>query len=127
MAFMNELSSRLLQRFKEVPGVEKEDTDGWIELAMNEHGFERQDNVPVEYVSLIMLFAEADGTSQVALRTSYYFMYSDRDETVDKTKVADHYRKLAETLWERYKVKKTEGVEDFGGSRFAIMPRADRP
>lgn len=126
MANMNELSSRLLKRFKDVPGVDLEDTDGWIELAMNEHGFERQEDVPVEYISLIMLYAEADGTSQVSLRTAYFFMYSDKDETVDKTKVADHYRKLAEVLWERYKAKKTEGVEEFGGSRFAVMTRADR-
>lgn len=127
MATLDELSDRLLKRFKDVPGVELEDAEGWMELGMNEHGYDSHDNVPTEYVPLIMLYAEADGTSQVALRTAYYFMYSDKDETVDKTKVAEQYRKLAETLWERYKLKKVDGVGDFGGSNYARMKRADRP
>lgn len=127
MAKLDELSERLLKRFKDVPGVEKDDTDGWIELSMNEHGFDGQGDVPAKYVPIVMLYAEADGASQIALRTAYYFEYRDKDETVNKTKVADQYRKLAETLWDRYKMKRFEGIDDIGGSAFHIMTRADRP
>lgn len=127
MATLDELSERLHRRFKDVPNVGREDTDEWMETALNEHGYTGQSTVPVEMIPLILLYAEADGVGQVALRVAYYFQYSDRDETVDKTKVADNYRRLAETLWDRYKVRKAEGVGGFGGSRFAIMTRADRP
>lgn len=127
MAKLDELSERLLKRFKDVPGVKKDDTDGWIELSMNEHGFDGQGDVPSKYIPLVMLYAEADGASQIALRTAYYFEYRDKDETVNKSKVADQYRKLADTLWDRYKVKKFEGIDDLGGSRFHIMTRVDRP
>lgn len=127
MAKLEELSERLMRRFRDVPGVKKDDTDGWIELSMNEHGFSGQDDVPLEYVSIVMLYAEADGASQIALRTAYYFEYRDKDETVNKTKVAEQYRKIAETLWDKYKTKRFEGVEDIGGSQFHIMTRADRP
>lgn len=126
MAKLNDLSSRLLQRFKDVPGVEQDDTESWIESAMNEHGYDKNGDVPLDLVSLVMLYAEADGASQVALRASYYFMYSDKDETVDKTAVADHYRKMADILWDRYNRKRVNSPDYGGGSSFKIMTRADR-
>lgn len=126
MAKKDELSDRLYKRFKDVPGVEHEDTDGWIELAMNEHGYEGDNEVPLKHVSLVMLYAEADGASQIALRSAYFFQYSDTEESVDKTSVAEQYRKLADSLWDRYRIKRNKGSGDFGGSSFHIMKRADR-
>lgn len=123
---MYELSERLLERFKDVPNVNIDDVEEWIEMGMNEHGYNRQDDVPTKFIPIVMLYAEADGASQVALRTAYFFEYSDRDESVDKTKVAENYRKLAEQLWSRYKHKRMEGVGDIGGSRYAQMKRVDR-
>lgn len=127
LATIGELSQRLLDRFKDVPNVDIKDTEEWIEMGMNEHGYSRQDNVPTEFIPFVMLYAEADGASQVALRTAYYFEYSDKDESVNKTKVADNYRKLAESLWERYRHKRSEGIGDIGGSRYHQMTRVDRP
>lgn len=126
MATLAEISKRVLTRFRDVPGVTPEDAEAWVELGMNEHGFSRTSNVPDEYIPIIMLYAEADGAFQISMRVAHYFKYGDRDESVDKTKVADNYRKLADSLWERYKLKRSEGVGDIGGSAFHIMSRADR-
>lgn len=126
MAKLNELATRLLARFRDVPNVTLEDTTEWATLAMNEHGYTSSDDVPAEYTSLILLFAEADGASQIALRTAWYFSYGDRDETVDKSKTSEQYRKLADDLYKRYRRKKDEGVGDLGGSSFFVMRRADR-
>lgn len=127
MAELKELSERLKSRFKDVPNVDENDTDEWVRTSMNEHGFSSQASVPIETIPIVLLHAEADGTSQVALRTAYYFMYSDRDETVDKTEVAKNYRQLAKALWERYRIKRAQGVEGIGGAGFSIMTRVDRP
>lgn len=127
MATIDELSKRLQDRFRDVPNADITDIEEWIEMGMNEHGFSRQDNVPNEFIPIVMLYAEADGASQIALRTAYYFEYSDKDESVNKTKVADNYRKLSESLWERYRLKRSEGIGDIGGSRYHQMTRVDRP
>lgn len=126
MAKLKELSDRLLTRFKDVPGVEDEDTELWIKMSLNDHGYKEDANVPLEDVSLVMTYAEADGASQIALRTAYYFQYSDRDESVDKTNVAEQYRKLADSLWDRYKEKRAKGTNNFGGSKFSVATRVDR-
>ena len=127
MAKIDELTERLLRRFRDVPNIDEDDAKAWIELSMNEHGFDSQVDVPLEYISIVMLYAEADAAFQIALKTAHYFEYRDKDESVDKTKVADQYRKLAEALWDRYKIKRSEGVGDVGGSQFHIMQRVDRP
>lgn len=127
MATFEDIVDRVLLRFKDVPGVTEDDAKEWVLSGMNEHGFSQHDNVPDEYVPIVMLYAEADGAFQVSIKTAYYFKYSDRDESVDKARVSDNYRKIAETLWERYKLKRSEGVGDIGGSIYAIMTRADRP
>lgn len=126
MAKLSEIANRLLTRFRDVPNVTLEDTTEWAELSMNEHGFASSDDVPTDYITLILLYAEADGASQVSLRTAWYFSYGDRDETVDKSKTSDQYRKLAQELFKRYQRKKDEGVGDIGGSNFVALHRADR-
>lgn len=126
MARLDELSQRLKGRFKDVPNVTIEDTDEWIELSMNEHGFSRGSDVPTQFISLVMMYAEADGAQQVALRTAHYFDYGDRDEKVNKSNVAKQYRELAKHLWERYRLKRISGVDSFGGSTFTVMTRVDR-
>lgn len=127
MANKDELSDRLLNRFKDVPKVGPEDVGSWIELAMNEHGLDSSDNVPTEVIPLVLLYAEADGALQVALRTAHYFEFTDRDEAVNKSMISEQYRELSDALWKRYQRKKDEGVEGFGGARFHIMKRVDRP
>lgn len=127
MASMGEIAVRLENRFKDVPNVGASDVSDWVEISMNEHGYSASDNVPTGEIPLILLYAEADGASQIALRTAHYFDFVDKDESVDKSMVSDQYRKLSDELWKRYKRKKDEGVGGHGGSRFYIMKRVDRP
>lgn len=122
MAYKNELSQRLLTRFKDVPNVDSSDTDEWVETAMNEHGYNAMGDVLTDDITLVMTHAEADGAGQIALRTAFYFSYTDRDEAVDKSMVSEQYRKLADQLWNKYAQKKSER----SGSQFRIMRRADR-
>lgn len=127
MTKIDELSERLLTRFKDVPNIDDTDVMEWVETAMNEHGFVKTDVVSPEYIPLIMLHAEADGASQIALRTAYYFEFVDKDESIDKSMISGNYRKLADSLWSRYRKKRDEGAGDIGGSRMAYMRRVDRP
>ena len=126
MALLSELAVMLMRRFREVPGVSLEDTTEWMEYSFREHGYRLDQNVPENAISLVLLHAEADGTSQIALRTAFYFEYKDADEAVDKSMVSDTYRTLSEKLWERYYRKKSEGTDGSGGSSVAFMQRRDR-
>lgn len=126
MASLAELSGTLLRRFKNVPNVSLEDTTDWVTLAMAEHEFDATDDVPTEYVTLILLFAEADGAGLISLQTAYYFSYKDGEESVDKRGVSEQYRKVATELWKKYERKKADsGLA--GATVFSIMRRADRP
>lgn len=126
MARLAELSETLLRRFKNVPNVSLEDTTDWITLAMAEHDFDATDDVPTEYVTLILLYAEADGAGLISLQTAYYFSYKDGEESVDKRGVSEQYRKVATELWKKYERKKADsGLA--GATVFTIMRRADRP
>lgn len=122
MASSNELSQRLLTRFKDVPNVDSSDTDEWVVTSMNEHGYDAMSDVPTEDITLVLTYAEADGAEQIALRTAYYFTFTDKDESVDKSMVSEQFRKLAVQLRNKYAQKKSER----SGSRFRIMPRIDR-
>lgn len=126
MASLAELSGTLLRRFKNVPNVSLEDTTDWVTLAMAEHDFDATDDVPTEYVNLILLYAEADGAGLISLQTAYYFSYKDGEESVDKRGVSEQYRKVATELWKKYERKKADsGLA--GATVFSIMRRADRP
>lgn len=127
MATFDEMSKTLLTRFKGVPNVTEEDTSDWMAISFIEHGFRLDRDIPLTSEPLVLLYAEADATSQIALRTAYYFEYRDGEEAVDKSMVSDQYRALAEKLWERYNHKKAEGTNGNGGSAVAFMVRADRP
>lgn len=124
MALLIDLVPRLLHRFKEVPGVTDADVTAWLEWSFAEHGYRLDQNVPTANEPLVLMYAEADGTSQVALRTAYYFEYRDGEESVDKSMISDQYRSLADKLWERYRRKKEESRS---ASAAILMPRVDRP
>lgn len=125
MATLTELSLRLKSRLKDVPNVTEEDTAEWVALSMNEHGFEVDDDVPTEYVALIMLYAEADAAGVISMRTAYYFSYKDGEESVDKRAVSEQYRKIATEYWKKYERKKSDSQLS-GATRFSIAKRADR-
>lgn len=121
-----ELTERLSKRFKNTPEMDKEDAELWVETSMQVHGFDKDDKVPSELVPLVLLHAEADGASQLSLRTAYYFSFNDKDESIDKSYVSTRYRQLADNLWSRYRRKKEEDSTGFGGARMSYMRRVDR-
>lgn len=123
---LNEMSDLLLKRFKSVPNVDLTDCTEWMEQAFLEHGYDADETLRSEDKRLVLLFAEADGVTQVALRVSYYFQYTDGEEKVDKTKVAAQYRSLASDLWDRYYRKRNESGASRDVSRFFVMQRPDR-
>jgi len=125
MATKSELATALLGRFKGVPNVAQEDVDGWIDRSLLEHGFRLDQDVPEDDQLLVLLYAEWDGTTQLALRTAYFFEYKDSEESVDKRMVSEAYRNMADQLWKTYERKKNEAGRT-AGPRFRIMPRADR-
>lgn len=126
MATLEDLSAQLLRRLRNVPNVTLEDTTDWISLAMIEHGFEDDDDVPAEYIPLVLLFAEADAAGIISMQTAYYFHYKDGEETVDKRGVSEQYRKIATELWKKYERKKANSKFLRGGTGFFIARRADR-
>lgn len=142
MAKLDELSARLLRRLSGVETfdvvtaegeqpkppisrISRQDTDDWVLLAMNEHGFAFDNDVPTSHISLILLYAEADAASTIALRSAKYFHYKDGEETVDKKTVSEAYRKIATELWKKYDKKKIEISLLDGTSRFTVRSRAD--
>lgn len=127
MASKTELAESLLKRYKDVPNVEQDDADNWIERAMLEHGLNADADVPQDLTLLVLLYAEWDGALQIALKTAHYFEYKDAEESVDKRAVSEQFRRIAAELRKEYDRKKSKGAAGIGGSRFAIMTRADRP
>lgn len=126
MATLAELSQRLLKRFKGVPNITIDDATDWTEESMLEHGYTLLQTVPNESESLILLYAQAEGALQISMATAHFFTYKDADETIDKSKISEQYRKLATDLKTTYTQKKSEGVGGVGGSRFKGLTRADR-
>lgn len=126
MAKLDDLSAILLKRFKDVPNVTTEDADDWVERSMLEHGYDVTADVPRDQVLLVLLYAEWDGTLQIALKAAHYFEYKDSEETVDKRNISEQYRQVATELWKNYERKKAQGSGGIGGSRFAVATRVDR-
>lgn len=126
MSDFNKQSERLLRRFKDVPGVEIEDANEWLESAMNAHGFSKTDIIPSEYASLNLMRAEAEGATQLSIRTAHYFSFVDKDESIDKTNIAAEYRRMSKELWRNYNRAKEESRLFSGGSVMSFMKRVDR-
>lgn len=125
MANLSDLAQSLLKRFNGIPNVKIEDAENWTERAMLEHGYSVEADVPTDDQLLVLLYAEWDGTLQLALKTAYYFEYKDAEESVDKRLVTEQYRNLAGELWNKYQRKKID-KRTSAGSSFSIMNRADR-
>ena len=123
MANSEELAERLLRRFKGVPGFTLEDAEELVLEAMQVHGFTPDADVPAGKQRLILLYASAVGASQIAMSVAHYFKYQDGEEAVDKSMIADNYRKLARDLKADYDEEKA--LES--GSGFYVMKRLDRP
>lgn len=118
-----ELADMLYRRFKGVPGFTEDEALELVEDAMLSHGISPDKSVPSEDVSLIMLYAQYQGAWLIAMSTAHYFRFTDGEESVDKSKVADNYRRLARDLKADYEAEKGRIL----GNNFTIMPRFDRP
>src|SRR5690554_4982121 len=93
-----ELAELLLKRFKGVPGFTAEDAEELVEDAMRSHGYAPTNSVPQSEVNLVLLYAQTQGAWQIAFSVAHYFRFTDGEETVDKSMVADNYRQLARDL-----------------------------
>lgn len=125
MAKLSELAENLEKRFKGVPNASIEDANNWAERSMLEHGYMADDDVPDNQKLLVLLYAEWDGALQLSLQTAYYFEYTDGEETIDKAKISEQYRKVAVELRKKYENKSVESGPS-SNTRFTIMTRADR-
>ena len=116
MADKQTLVDRLLRRFKGVPNFEYDDAEELVQEALETHDRDASDD-------LLLLYAQAQGAWQIAFSVAHYFRFTDGEESVDKSMVAENYRRLAKDLQEEY--DKELGKEY--GNNFRLMKRADRP
>lgn len=118
-----ELATRLYARLKGVPGFTDEEALLLVEDAMQEHGYAPTSSVPTDRTNLVLLYAQMQGAWQIAFGAAHYFKFTDGEESVDKSMVADNYRRLANALETKYASEKSK----LFGNNFRIMTRADRP
>lgn len=118
-----ELAEMLYRRFKGVPGFTKEEAQDLVLDAMRAHDYAPTDSVSPDEVSLVLLYAQYNGAWQIALSVAHYFKFSDGEEQVDKSMIADNYRRLAKDLQADYESEKGK----LFGNNFRVMTRIDRP
>ena len=118
-----ELAEILFRRFKGVPGFTEGEALELIEDAMRAHGYAPSDSVKPDEVNLVLLYAQYNGAWQIALSVAHYFKFADGEEQVDKSMIADNYRRLAKDLQADYESEKGK----LFGNNFRIMSRIDRP
>lgn len=110
------LVNRLLRRFKGVPNFDETDAIELVQEAIDTHDKSASDG-------LLLLYAQSQGAWQIAFSVAHYFKFGDGEESVDKSMVAENYRKLAKDLQTEYDL---EVGREFGNN-FRIMTRIDRP
>ena len=129
MATYADLTLRLAARFRNVPGVEDADIGAWLTEALYTYGYSPQTvtDVPDAETPLVLLLAQIQGARAIAFSVAHYFKYTDAEESVDKTMVAEQYRKLAADLVKQYDAEReiTEGVRK-KTSTFKVARRLDR-
>lgn len=121
MANIDELAERLLRRFKGVPNFDITDAEELVEESLAVHGFSA--NIPADKETLVLLYAQKEGAWQIALSVAHYFKFTDGEESVDKSMIADNYRRLARDFDVEYETEQGR----LHGNNFRIMPRIDRP
>lgn len=120
---------RLRALFRHVPGVEDEDLRAWVTEALYARGYspDTVDDVENGESGLIVLLAQIQGARAISLATAHYFRYKDAEEEVDKSKVAEQYRKLASDLAREYETEEQrwESKRERNNA-FKVMRRLDR-
>lgn len=125
MATMNELATRLLQKFKNVPNVTIEDAEEWMQEALERHGVKNGDPkyLPKNEVYLVIILGQAEGARRIALDTGHFFRYQDGDEMVDKTTVSEHWLRMANSFETDYRRQLSLKVH---AAKFRVAKRLDR-
>lgn len=123
MATSDELAERLLQRFKGVPNFELTDAQELVKESLRVHGLDSSKAVPIDKETLVLLYAQTQGAWQIALSVAHYFSFTDGEESVDKSMIADNYRRLARDFQVDYELE----TGRLSGNNFRLMPRIDRP
>jgi len=118
MADRDELIERLARRFKGVPNFDLTDAEELIDEAIEAHKNDKDASD-----DLVLLYAQTQGAWQIAFSVAHYFRFTDGEESVDKSMVADNYRKLARDLQVEY----DKEIGKIFGNNFRIMTRIDRP
>lgn len=116
MTDKEEMIERLSRRFKGVPNFDAQDATELVDEALSLHDKDAS-------VDLVLLYAQYQGAWQIAFSVAHYFKFTDGEESVDKSMLADNYRKLAKDLQTRYD---SERAKIFGNN-FRVMQRIDRP
>lgn len=116
------LATRLHAKFKNVPNVTLTDCETWVNDAIVLHGFKVSEPLPQDQVPLVIMLAQSLGARDIALQVAHYFSYTDGDESVDKTMLAEQYRTTANEFLIAYNNAK----QTVNGVNFTIMKRADR-
>lgn len=123
MTDLTELAERLLRRFKGVPNYDIIDATEAVEDAMQVLGYKTNDSVPNEKATAVLLLAQSESAFQIAFSVAHYFKFTDGEESVDKSMIAENYRKLAQDLRNQYNA---ENVRNSGSGMYSAM-RPDRP
>src|SRR5690625_173738 len=123
MANKAEIVERLYRRFKGVPNFELADAQELVDDSLRYHGLEPSADVPRDKESIVVLYAQVQGAWQIAFSVAHYFKFTDGEESVDKSMIADNYRRLARDLQTEY----DKEVGKIFGNNFRIMKRVDRP
>src|SRR5699024_132145 len=110
---VTEGSERLYRRFKGVPNFDEIAANKLVEESPEDHEVDASDD-------LVLMYAQVQGAWQIGFSVAHYFKFSDGEESVDKSLVAENYRKLAKDLQSQYD-KETD--DKAGKSDFVIMNR----
>jgi hypothetical protein len=103
------LSDRLTKRFRNVPGVTSADIADWIAEAEEESGYVA-DNTEDDRNNALLYLAFSVGCQVIATDAARFFKYTDGDESVDKTKVAEQYMKLSAIARKQYSNFRNGGI-----------------
>src|SRR5690625_7924983 len=104
-----------MRRFKGVPNFDESDAIDLVEEAKEAHESDASDE-------LILLYAQVQRAWQIAIGVAHYFRFRDGVEEVDKSMIADNYRKLAKDLQADYDNEQGRTI----GSGFRLMTGIDR-
>lgn len=126
MATNQELTNLLYKRFARVPNVTTDDCAIWVDASVMYEGYATAADIPQERIGLVMILAQAEGATDIAMSTAHFFTYTDGDEQVDKSKIAAEYRLQAAALREKYDEERKRLDAPKRSARFKSMKRLDR-